>query len=362
MSAEVPPLNWYDILGVSPGATPDEIRAAYRARIGQYHPDRNPSVHATAIAALINEAWGILGDPKRRRVYDADLTREEALSAAPPQPNRDQRPAGKTARPAAERSGGSPLRPPPRSPTPRSGEPTVRHPSKQARIGGRVLGVSLVVLGLWFALIGDVPGARYNGALVLSFWVCLVAGINCLRSPGQEHTIGNHVFHSTRVGYLVLAGNVGSIFALVTAVGTGAQSVSGGGFIVATNLIAAWVMYGLFGVRTGSEAPFSKRCSALLDQMVKVGIAALAAFTLISFVAEHVTMLLLIGLLALAVPLAGVAFWLAAGVWLAVLGYFVAGWLGAFIGLCTMLLLQTMREHYHLLNRTVATGASKAPR
>jgi curved DNA-binding protein CbpA len=53
-------MNFYDLLGVPPNATVDEIRAAYRAKIVQYHPDRNPSTHANAIAALLNHAWQTL--------------------------------------------------------------------------------------------------------------------------------------------------------------------------------------------------------------------------------------------------------------------------------------------------------------
>jgi hypothetical protein len=81
------PVNYYDILGVAPNATTEEIRAAYRARISQYHPDRNRSTHATAIAALINEVWEVLGNPERRHAYDAatefSTQRPESAQASP---------------------------------------------------------------------------------------------------------------------------------------------------------------------------------------------------------------------------------------------------------------------------------------
>jgi hypothetical protein len=41
------------------------------ARIAEYHPDRNSTTHATAITALVNEAWAVIRDPERRREYDA---------------------------------------------------------------------------------------------------------------------------------------------------------------------------------------------------------------------------------------------------------------------------------------------------
>jgi hypothetical protein len=73
MASNQRPINYYDILGVPPNASTEEIDVAYRARIAAYHPDGNPSTDAPALvaAALINEAGQVLGDRERRRVYDS---------------------------------------------------------------------------------------------------------------------------------------------------------------------------------------------------------------------------------------------------------------------------------------------------
>ncbi len=62
----------YDVLGVAPHASHDEIRAAFRRAAREAHPDRHGEGSATRMAA-VNEAWRVLGDADRRRAYDAQL-------------------------------------------------------------------------------------------------------------------------------------------------------------------------------------------------------------------------------------------------------------------------------------------------
>jgi hypothetical protein len=64
--------DYYQILGVSPLASPIEIRRAYRRLATLNHPDRNPSVQATLRMQEINEAYGILGDKRKRFKYDSE--------------------------------------------------------------------------------------------------------------------------------------------------------------------------------------------------------------------------------------------------------------------------------------------------
>lgn len=64
--------DYYQVLGVHRGATEDEIKRAYRKLAMDYHPDRNPGKETWANERFkeINEAYGVLGNPDRRRKYD----------------------------------------------------------------------------------------------------------------------------------------------------------------------------------------------------------------------------------------------------------------------------------------------------
>ncbi|MCK4658649.1 MAG: J domain-containing protein [Phycisphaerae bacterium] len=63
--------DYYDILGVTQSAAQDEIKRAYRKLAKQYHPDRNAG-DKTAEAKFkeVQEAYGALKDPQKRREYD----------------------------------------------------------------------------------------------------------------------------------------------------------------------------------------------------------------------------------------------------------------------------------------------------
>jgi molecular chaperone DnaJ len=63
--------DYYEILGVSRGASLEEIKKAYRRLALQYHPDRNPAADATEKFKEASEAFDVLGDPGKRRIYDA---------------------------------------------------------------------------------------------------------------------------------------------------------------------------------------------------------------------------------------------------------------------------------------------------
>jgi len=63
----------YEVLGVLPTASQDEIRVAYRMRAREVHPDTAAGKRSDASIqmASIAEAWRVLSDTALRRAYDA---------------------------------------------------------------------------------------------------------------------------------------------------------------------------------------------------------------------------------------------------------------------------------------------------
>lgn len=90
----------YDLFGVPPTASADQIRAAYLALMKQCHPDRargDDRQEQSDFAAVVNRCYDVLKDPGSRARYDAILTLSESEGPRP-RGNRRALLAGTTAR------------------------------------------------------------------------------------------------------------------------------------------------------------------------------------------------------------------------------------------------------------------------
>lgn len=64
--------DYYEVLGVSRDAGPEDLKRAYRRLAVKYHPDKNPDDRKAAEDRFkeLNEAYQVLSDPERRAQYD----------------------------------------------------------------------------------------------------------------------------------------------------------------------------------------------------------------------------------------------------------------------------------------------------
>lgn len=75
------------MLGLQKGASDDELKKAYRRLAVKWHPDKNPNNREVAEAKFkeVGEAYDVLSDPEKKKIYD--LYGEEGLKSGPPPPD-----------------------------------------------------------------------------------------------------------------------------------------------------------------------------------------------------------------------------------------------------------------------------------
>jgi DnaJ-class molecular chaperone len=71
--------DYYAALGLDCDCTSAQIRDAYRLLAKQFHPDVNASLAALAQTQILNAAYEILSDPRRRKEYDRELAASNKL-------------------------------------------------------------------------------------------------------------------------------------------------------------------------------------------------------------------------------------------------------------------------------------------
>ena len=76
--------DYYKILGVAKSATDEEVKKAYRKMALKYHPDKNKSPDAEEKFKEIAEAYDVLSDPEKRKMFDQ--FGEEGLKGTPGAP------------------------------------------------------------------------------------------------------------------------------------------------------------------------------------------------------------------------------------------------------------------------------------
>lgn len=89
--------NYYLILGIRSDATAEDIKAAFRRRALELHPDRSGMNSGPFLEA--QQAYATLSDPERRRDYDRRMRRLQEAGRPVAEPMRRQRPRGEPFRP-----------------------------------------------------------------------------------------------------------------------------------------------------------------------------------------------------------------------------------------------------------------------
>lgn len=89
LAAILDELDYYRVLEIEIGAPVSEIRAAYHRAGRRFHPDGHRDLapelqpHLARIAKRVTEAYSVLRDPRRRRVYDQQLASDTARVRLP---------------------------------------------------------------------------------------------------------------------------------------------------------------------------------------------------------------------------------------------------------------------------------------
>jgi Mce-associated membrane protein len=148
MTNPTPNPTWYDVLGVSRDATPEEIKTAWRLTTDKFEPGSGSGQFR-----MFSEAADVLLDPARRAAYDASLGTPLSEPVAEPAPEPVAEPSDEV--PAAA----EPAEEPPPAPAPEDAAESAPAPRRAASRGLfvatallAILAVAAVVIAGWYAL------------------------------------------------------------------------------------------------------------------------------------------------------------------------------------------------------------------
>lgn len=204
--------TFYDILGVAPTASADDIKAAYRRMAMQFHPDKTPGANKAVQRLIedkfkeIQEAYDTLKDETKRAEYDAALAMlhsEEYYQPPPPPP------------PPPKRQQQQRPQPPPPPPPPKQQQQQQPQPLPPLPIGSRV-GIAVSVFFGWVfviallrglfeqahGVIGDIPTLDWCLATIYSTAFFFI--IMC-RSTHSGLRVWVRKKRAVLIGYLLLA-------------------------------------------------------------------------------------------------------------------------------------------------------------
>lgn len=81
------PADYWSVLGLEPGADAVSLKRAFRSQARRWHPDLNGNDPlAEERFKLVNEAYAVLSDPRRRQAWEAGDDRGAGVAAAPEDP------------------------------------------------------------------------------------------------------------------------------------------------------------------------------------------------------------------------------------------------------------------------------------
>ena len=73
-SSPAAPADYWSVLGLEPGADASNLKRAFRAQARRWHPDLNGNDPlAEERFKLVNEAYAVLSDPRRRQAWEAGM-------------------------------------------------------------------------------------------------------------------------------------------------------------------------------------------------------------------------------------------------------------------------------------------------